>query len=51
MNNDCLKIERAMGWLDPDGNKWIIGNPQGEVQFQKCYFKWKQLNFINNGTI
>ncbi|MEM7297078.1 MAG: hypothetical protein AAF391_02300 [Bacteroidota bacterium] len=36
---DCKRLGDAFGLLDPDGNKWIIGNPQTEVHFEKCYVK------------
>jgi len=38
LRNDCEKIQDAIGLIDPDGNKWIIGDPMSEVDFQKCYF-------------
>lgn len=37
MREDCKKLDDAFGLLDPDGNKWIIGNPQSEVHFERCY--------------
>ena len=39
MNNNCEVLEAAIGLMDPDGNKWIIGDPNREVHFEKCYFK------------
>lgn len=46
MNNDCLILDRAFGILDPDGNKWIIGNPSTEVNYEQCYIT----ETINNYT-
>ena len=39
LNNECEVLDRAIGLMDPDGNKWVIGDPNTEVQFEKCYIK------------
>ena len=39
LREDCHSLRDAFGLLDPDGNKWIIGNPQTKVHFEKCYIK------------
>ncbi|WP_425389963.1 hypothetical protein [Ekhidna sp.] len=34
---ECENIGKAIGLTDPDGNKWVIGNPEEKVHFEKCY--------------
>ena len=43
-NDDCEVLDDAFGLIDPDGNRWIIGNPEADVHFEKCYFNNKLLN-------
>ena len=33
----CEELNGALGVTDPDGNQWIIGDEQREVEFEKCY--------------
>lgn len=33
----CEELNGAIGLTDPDGNQWIIGDEQREVEFEKCY--------------
>ena len=37
MNNHCEVLDEAFGLMDPDGNKWVVGDPRKKVQFEKCY--------------
>ena len=34
---NCTEIREAIGLIDPDGYKWIIGDPTAKVEFEKCY--------------
>lgn len=40
LKNDCEVLERAIGLIDPDGNKWVVGEPHEEVHFEKCYINF-----------
>ena len=33
----CTELGSAIGLIDPDGNKWIVGDPSSSVEFEKCY--------------
>ncbi|MEO9483255.1 MAG: hypothetical protein ABJG47_07415 [Ekhidna sp.] len=37
LKEDCEVIQEAIGLIDPDGNHWRVGDPNTEVQFEKCY--------------
>lgn len=37
LKEECENIGKAIGFTDPDGNKWVIGNPEEQVHFEKCY--------------
>lgn len=37
LKEECENIGKAIGLTDPDGNKWVIGNPEEKVNFEKCY--------------
>lgn len=37
MKEDCEEVGLAIGLIDPDGHKWVIGDPEAEVRFEKCY--------------
>ncbi|WP_424962915.1 hypothetical protein [Ekhidna sp.] len=37
LKEECENIGKAIGLTDPDGNKWVIGNPEVTVHFEKCY--------------
>lgn len=34
---NCQVVERAIGLIDPDGNHWKIGDPEADVDYEKCY--------------
>ncbi len=51
MQNDCESITEAIGLEDPDGYRWVIGNPKTTVNFNKCYIENQSLNTYNYGTI
>ncbi len=40
LKEDCEKPESAIGLIDPDGYKWIIGEHQEEISFEKCYINF-----------
>ena len=37
LKENCEVIHKAIGLIDPDGNHWRIGDPNADVQFEKCY--------------
>ncbi|MEQ9468852.1 MAG: hypothetical protein RLN88_15690 [Ekhidna sp.] len=37
LNSDCEVIDQSIGLIDPDGYRWVVGNPEAEVRFEKCY--------------
>ena len=37
INGECQVLNKAFGIIDPDGNKWVIGDPDQEVRFEECY--------------
>ena len=39
MKEDCEVVDRAIGLTDPDGNRWVIGDPDVHVHFEKCYIE------------
>ena len=34
----CQEIETSIGLIDPDGNRWIIGDAEQPVEFENCYY-------------
>jgi len=37
-SNKCMKLDNSIGLIDPDGNRWKIGDPSSITDFNKCYF-------------
>ena len=35
--NHCQTIGQSLGYIDPNGVKWKIGDDEAETQFDKCY--------------
>lgn len=35
--NNCEALNDSFGLVDPEGNRWIIGNPTSLPQFHSCY--------------
>ena len=38
LNNNCEYLGTSFGLVDPDGNRWKVGDPSEEVHYNKCYF-------------
>ncbi|MEP0986193.1 hypothetical protein [Ekhidna sp.] len=39
MIKNCEVVDRAIGLTDPNGNRWVIGDPEVKVDFKKCYIE------------
>ena len=39
LQEDCEIVDKAIGITDPDGNKWVVGDPEVTVNFKKCYLE------------
>lgn len=39
MGKDCEVVNGAIGLTDPNGNRWVIGDPKVKVDFKKCYIE------------
>lgn len=37
VQGNCEVLDKAIGLIDPDGSKWLVGDPNADVQFEKCY--------------
>ncbi len=40
LKENCEKPEDAIGLIDPDGYRWIIGENQKDISFEKCYINF-----------
>lgn len=44
IKEECEDIGNAIELTDPDGNRWVIGDPEMNVHFEKCYIDSEILN-------
>ncbi|MEO9872327.1 hypothetical protein [Ekhidna sp.] len=51
LKNECEKLDKAIGLIDPDGQKWIVGEFDSNIHFEKCYTNETTIKHNNYGTI